>query len=146
MSKLVRIYVKVAPDPETREVYTGVAGEKYSIGVVIGPAFDAVVGDYTLPSVVHMGVTSPGYVVTDIRSGRQWPGGLQQHHYTEAGPNAPRVEVAKRFIAQCLDEAARNRTGPNKAAAVILSHADFQDELIAAGLLGADEEYPLKPI
>jgi hypothetical protein len=137
-----KIYIKVTPDEEMG-VYIGGNGTPYSVGVVLGQLFTVKVGEFELQAAVHLSAKGGHYVVTDVRSGCQWPDHIQKHHATDdQGNRRTTVQQARAHIEQQLENAARNHAGPNKVASAILTWPEFRPELIENGILDPDEQYP----
>lgn len=144
MAKFHKIYIKVKADEEMG-THVGGDGVPYSVGMVLGQLFTVKIGEFELQAAVHLSATGGHHVVTDVRSGCQWPSHIQKHHATdEQGNRLNTLQQAHAYVAQQLENAARNHAGPNKVAATIMSRPDFRAELIENGILEPDEPYPVE--
>lgn len=144
MAKFHKIYIKVKAEEELG-VYVGGDGVPYSVGMVLGQLFTVKIGETEFQAAVHLSSVGGHHVVTDVRSGCQWPGHIQKHHATdEQGNRQSTLRQAWSYIEQQLENAARNHAGPNKVASMIMARPDFRTELIENGILEPDEPYPVE--
>ena len=142
MAKFHKIYIKVKPDEELG-IYVGGDGVPYSVGMVLGQLFTVKIGETEFQAAVHLAAAGDYYVVTDVRSGCQWPSHIQKHHATdEQGNRQSTLRQAWTYVEQQLENAARNHAGPNKVASAIMARPDFRIELIESGILEPDDPYP----
>lgn len=143
MAKLTRIYVKVKPE-EALGIHSGVDGVQFSIGVVMAQVFEYEIGDTPFLFAVHLATNGNKYVVTDVRSGCQWPDHIQQAHFLdELGEKLGLIGAAKQYIQDHLTRAARNQAGPLKVAKSIMAWSPIKDTLIEEGIIDPDDVYPV---
>lgn len=143
MPKLTRIYVKVTAD-EPLGIHTDNNGMQFSFGVVMAQVFEVEIGETPFLLAVHLATNGHKYVVTDVRSGCQWPDHIQQaHFYDEQGRKLGLVAAAKQYVDDYLTRAARNQAGPMKVAARIVSWPAIRDALVEAEVIEPDEVYPV---
>ena len=143
MAKLTRIYVKVKPTEELG-IHTGTDGIPFSIGVVMAQVFEHEIGDTPFLFAVHLATSGGKYVVTDVRSGCQWPDHIQQAHFQdELGEMLGLIDAAKQYIADHMTRAARNQAGPLKVAKTIMAWSPIRDTLVEAEVIEPGDVYPM---
>lgn len=143
MPKLTRIYVKAVAD-EAMGVHTDSSGLQFSFAVVMAQVFEVEIGETPFLLAAHLSLNGRKYVVTDVRSGCQWPDHIQQAHFLdEHGRKLGLVGAAKQYVDDHLTRAARNQAGPLKVAARIASWPPIRDALVEAEIIEPDEVYPV---